>query len=117
MRYASVALDIPSRSLSGTFTYAVPTELAAEALVGATVLVTFSRRTAVGYVLAISDTPPDGVDVSRVLAVEQVLAPPAFDEAAAREALVAQGLEPFEVGRVVAGEAGAKGKVVYDDER
>ena len=39
------------------------------------------------------------------------------DEAAVREALVAQGLEPFEVGRVVAGEAGAKGKVVYDDER
>lgn len=86
MRYASVALDIPSRSLSGTFTYAVPTELAAEALVGATVLVTFSRRTAVGYVLAVSDTPPDGVDASRVLAVEQVLAPPAFDEAAARVA-------------------------------
>ena len=39
------------------------------------------------------------------------------DEAAVREALEAQGLEPFSVGRVIAGEAGAKGKVVYDDER
>ena len=39
------------------------------------------------------------------------------DEAAVREALEAQGLAPFSVGRVIAGEAGAKGKVVYDDER
>ena len=39
------------------------------------------------------------------------------DEEGVRAALAAQGLESFEVGRVVAGEAGAKGRVVYDDER
>ena len=38
------------------------------------------------------------------------------DEDDVCEALAAQGLEPFEVGRVIAGEAGQKGKVVYDDE-
>ena len=38
------------------------------------------------------------------------------DEDDVCEALAAQGLEPFEVGRVIAGTPGQKGKVVYDDE-
>ena len=40
----------------------------------------------------------------------------ADDEDAVCEALVAQGFAPFEVGRVVAGTPGEKGKVVYEDE-
>ena len=40
----------------------------------------------------------------------------ADDEDAVCEALVAQGFSPFEVGCVVAGTPGEKGKVVYDDE-
>ena len=87
MRYASVALDIPTRQLDGTFSYAVPDELAdAGVTTGATVLVSFSRRLAVGYVMAVSTEPPEGVDPTRVLPVEQLLAPPAFDDAAARVA-------------------------------
>ena len=87
MRYASVALDIPTRQIDGTFTYAVPEELAAQAVAtGATVLVTFSHRLAVGYVMGVSDAPPEGVDPAKTLPVEQVLAPPAFDDAAARVA-------------------------------
>lgn len=87
MRYASVALDIPTRQLDGTFSYAVPDELAdAGVTTGATVLVSFSRRLAVGYVMAVSAAPPEGVDPERVLPVEQLLAPPAFDDATARVA-------------------------------
>ena len=39
------------------------------------------------------------------------------DEPAVRAALEEQGLAPFEVGRVIAGTAGERGRVVYDDER
>lgn len=86
MPYASVVLDIPTRHLEGAFSYAVPPELAAEARTGSTVLVSFSHRMAVGYVLAVSEEPPEGVSEGRVQPVLQVLAPPAFDEAAARVA-------------------------------
>lgn len=87
MRYASVALDIPARSLSGTFAYAIPGALASDVTVGATVLVSFSHRLAVGYVLETSDVPPDGLDPARVSPVEQLLAPSAFDEVSARVAV------------------------------
>ncbi len=87
MPYASVVLDIPTRHLEGAFSYAVPPELAGEARTGSTVLVSFSHRMAVGYVLAVSEEPPEGVSAERVQPVLQVLAPPAFDEAAARVAM------------------------------
>ena len=50
MPYASVVLDIPTRALDRAYDYRVPPQLADEAVVGATVLVTFSHRAAVGYV-------------------------------------------------------------------
>ena len=87
MRYASVILDIPTRAISSAFDYAVPDRLFAEVEVGTTVLVTFSHRPAIGYVVGLSDTPPEGVAPKRVLPVEQVLAPSAFDEVGARVAL------------------------------
>lgn len=86
MRYASVALDIPARAIDGAFSYAVPPELEAQVAVGATVLVPFSHRVAVGYVTAVGDEPPSGVAAKRFLPVAQVLAEPAFDEVAARVA-------------------------------
>lgn len=86
MPYASVVLDIPTRALDAAFDYAVPPELAAEAVVGATVLVTFANRAAVGYVVAVRDEPPVGVAPEKIRAVEQVLAPSAFDDVAARVA-------------------------------
>ena len=87
MRYASVVLDIPTRALASTYDYAVPEELAASVEVGSTVLVTFSRRPAVGYVVAMSDAPAEGLSPERVRPVEQVLASSAFDEVGARLAL------------------------------
>lgn len=86
MPFASVVLDIPTRALDAAFDYAVPPELAAEAAVGATVLVTFANRAAVGYVVAVADEPPADVPPEKIRAIEQVLAPSAFDAAAARVA-------------------------------
>ena len=86
MRYAQIVLDIPTRQLEGAFTYAIPDELASQVQVGATVLVTFSHRGCVGYVMQVSDELPRGLDAGRVLPVERVLAEPAFDEARARVA-------------------------------
>ena len=83
MRYASVVVDIPTRALDGAFDYAVPEELAAEVAVGVTVLVSFSHREVVGYVLAVSDEPSPGADPSKVKPILQVLAPSAFDEVSA----------------------------------
>lgn len=83
MRYASVVPDIATRAIDGAFDYAIPDALANEAQVGATVLVSFSHRDVVGYVVATSDVPPAGVAAEKVLPVRQVLATPAFDEAAA----------------------------------
>ncbi|MBM6774824.1 replication restart helicase PriA [Olsenella profusa] len=87
MRYASVVLDIPTRALDGAFDYAVPPELEATAVVGATVLVSFSRRPAVGYVIATSEEPPAGLAPEKIQPVAQVLAPSAFDEVAASVAV------------------------------
>lgn len=83
MTYASVVPDISTRALDGAFTYAVPDELAGEVCVGATVLVSFGRRPAVGYVTATMAELPQGLDPASVLPVQQVLAPSAFDEVGA----------------------------------
>jgi len=83
VRYANVVLDIPTRSLDGAFCYAVPMGLGSVVVVGTTVLVPFSHRDVVGYVVGITDGPADGVDPDRVLPVRQVLADAAFDEVAA----------------------------------
>ena len=83
MRHASVVLDIPTRSLDGAFSYAVPDALADDVAVGATVLAPFSHRSVIGYVTGVSCGPVEGVDPSKLLPVEQVLAEPAFDDVAA----------------------------------
>ena len=86
MSYASVALDIPTRAIDAAYDYLVPDGLAATATVGATVLVPFSGRDVVGYVMDVHEEPPAGVAPGRVRPVTQVLAEPAFDAAAARVA-------------------------------
>lgn len=86
MRFASVVVDIPARELDRAFDYAVPAGLANQVQVGVTVLVSFSHRAAVGYVVALSDEPPTGVPQDRLLPIQQVLAASAFDEAASRVA-------------------------------
>ena len=83
MTYAHVVPDISTRAFGGSFSYAVPDELVGQVGVGTTVLVTFSHRPAVGYVVGLSDALPEGVDEAAVQSVVQVLAPAAFDEGGA----------------------------------
>lgn len=81
-RFASVVLDIPTRALTTPYDYAVPCGM--DVAVGSTVLANFSGRPAVGYVVAVSDDAPEGVDASKIKPLEQVLASPAFCEAQAQ---------------------------------
>lgn len=83
MTFATVVLDISTRSLDGGFTYEVPPALAQEAVVGSTVLVSFGRRPCVGYVIACAQEAPKDLDQTKILPVKQVLAPAAFDEGGA----------------------------------
>ena len=83
MQFADVVLDIPTRALENSFCYAVPKELVDAARVGATVLVSFNHRECVGYIMALKDTPPKGLDPSCIVPIAQVLAPSCFDEVAA----------------------------------
>ena len=46
----------------------------------------FSHRHVVGYVVALSSEPPAGIDPSKILEVERILASSAFDEASAEVA-------------------------------
>lgn len=78
--YASVVLDIPTRSISTAFDYLIPSELEATCKIGTTVLVSFSGRAAVGYVIAVVDHAPVGVAASKIKPIERVLAAPAFDK-------------------------------------
>ena len=86
MSYAHVVLDISTRALAGAYDYSIPEELADAVQVGTTVLVNFSRRPSVGYVVAILSRPANAVSLDKIHPVLQVLAPSAFDMGAARVA-------------------------------
>ena len=79
--YASVVIDIPTRSLTEPFTYSVPAGLASDLDVGCTVLVGFGHRPALGYVVALAsslNSLPGGtvVDASRLKPLRAILAQP-----------------------------------------
>ncbi|MDO4538719.1 MAG: primosomal protein N' [Coriobacteriales bacterium] len=82
--YASVVLDISTRALDGAFTYEVPAQIEREVQVGATVLVSFGGRTAVGYVMELTPELPLSLAGARILPIRQVLAPSAFDTGGAQ---------------------------------
>lgn len=86
MAFAHIVLDIPTRALEGAFDYEIPERLADEVQVGCTVLVTFSRRPSVGYVVAVTERPVVPLPADKIRPVLQVLAPSAFDIGAARVA-------------------------------
>ena len=86
MSYAHVVLDISTRALVGAYDYSIPEELADAVQVGTTVLVNFSRRPSVGYVVAILSRPANAVSLDKIHPILQVLAPSAFDMGAARVA-------------------------------
>lgn len=83
LQFARVVIDAGTRQITDAYTYVVPPELACACEVGATVLVNFGRRPAVGYVLALSDAPDAQVDARKIKPIEQVLAKSAFDGVAA----------------------------------
>ncbi len=93
MWFAQVAVDIPAQAIADPFTYAVAPEMAEgfgdaredieRGLVGSTVLVGFSGRRAVGYVLSITDEVPQGLKSAKIRPIDQVLAAPAFDSVSA----------------------------------
>ncbi len=90
--FVSVLVDIPTRSLAEPFAYAVPAGLADACTVGCTVLVSFGRRPALGYVVSraarLEGLPGTaGLAPARVKPVQDVLAPPAFSEISAAVAL------------------------------
>ena len=81
MRFASVVLDIPSRSLFEPFAYSVPAHLDASVGVGSSVLVPFGRRHALGYIVAVErrleELPgAEALDPARVKPVERALEAP-----------------------------------------
>lgn len=80
--FASVVVDIPTRALSTAFDYAVPEQLEHSCQVGTTVLVPFSGRRCVGYVIDLLDQPPAGISPDAIKSIERILAPAAFDEKA-----------------------------------
>ncbi len=82
IRVAEVVLDIPTRALDQTFSYAVPAGL--DVRVGQCVEVEFSHRPSVGYVLEVSDRPIADFDGISLLPVRSVLSEPYFDEVSAQ---------------------------------
>ncbi len=87
--FVSVLIDIPSRSISDAFAYAVPAELAETAQVGTTVLVTFGNRPCLGYVIARAEDlkalpGAAGLDPSKVKPLREVLVRPAFSAESAQ---------------------------------
>lgn len=67
--YADIAIALP---IDGTFTYAVPPELAASVKRGLSVLVPFGKRIVTGYVLAITSSP--SVQIDKIRPIIDVLA-------------------------------------------
>ena len=75
--FASVLVDIPTRSLTEPFAYAVPAALAERAQVGCAVLVRFGNRPALGYILALAPALSElpgaaGLDPARVKPLRDV---------------------------------------------
>ncbi|MGC1684562.1 MAG: hypothetical protein WA734_02975, partial [Candidatus Acidiferrales bacterium] len=68
-RYCEIALPLPLRSL---FTYAVPSKLESNELVGRRVVVPFRNRKMIGVGLAVTDHAPD---VARVKEIAELLDP------------------------------------------
>ncbi len=64
-RFADVVLPVP---LPGLFTYALPEDLATQAQAGCRVSVPFGKkRTTVGLIARLHNTPPTGIDVKHIL--------------------------------------------------
>ena len=77
MMFASVIVDIPSKSVNQVFDYRIPDGMEGLIRVGHRVLVPFGRRTIQGYVMKLQDTtdfdPARIKEIARTLDIEPVL--------------------------------------------
>ncbi len=81
MRYAQVCMDIKMAAVGSVLTYAIPEALDSKVRVGACVAVPLRERKAIGYVVAVTDKPPQLPEGATVKSVLEVLSPePLFDE-------------------------------------
>ena len=90
--FASVLVDISTRSLSDPFAYAVPSDMSGRVRVGCAVLVSFGNRPALGYVVALapslSELPgTEGLKLTSVKPIRAILTDPLFSEESAELAL------------------------------
>ena len=78
--YANVVIDIQARDLKDRlFTYGIPEELAAEAFIGAQILVPFGHRNIVGgYIISLTDEVDENMRVKNIS--EVVVPEPLFDK-------------------------------------
>ena len=66
-RFVDVILPVP---LPGTFTYALPPQLQPAAEAGCRIVVPFgTKKTAVGLIVRLHDTPPEGITVKDAIEV------------------------------------------------
>ncbi len=107
MELASVVLDIFTRSLETPFTYLIPEKLIGQVDVGSLVVIPFSNRLSLGYVVALQNdaassdaaaqgaassqnntsspaAPSDDVSLSKLKEIKEVVGSPVFDEAHAK---------------------------------
>ncbi|MCS7186196.1 MAG: primosomal protein N' [Armatimonadota bacterium] len=81
MRYAQVCIDIKLAAIGNLLTYAIPESLDGKVEVGSCVAVPLRERKVVGYVVAVSDQPPNLPEGVKIKPVLEVLSPePLFDE-------------------------------------
>ncbi|MDR2035265.1 MAG: primosomal protein N' [Coriobacteriales bacterium] len=78
-RYAQIVLDIQTRALDSAYDYEIPLQLAGGVQVGCSVLVEFANRPALGYVVGLSGETAQGLDVSRIKPVRELLSSPLFE--------------------------------------
>ena len=70
LRYCDVALPVPLRM---TFTYAVPEELLRQLQVGCRVLVPFRKKSMVGVVTALRESPPADTNIREISKIVDLL--------------------------------------------
>ncbi len=81
--YAQVVIDVPTRAFDSAFTYMVPSALQGQIEVGCCVLVDFSNRPVLAYVMSLDDKLDDTIDSTKVKPIRELLSTSLFDEAAA----------------------------------
>lgn len=68
--YAGIAVSIPTKSIDRLFTYKIPEQFEAQIDIGSVVKIPFGAKTEYGYVIEISETPPN---FDREIEIKEIL--------------------------------------------